>query len=409
MLTKIREIIQTRRSVLITLFTRYSLYSVAIVESFLLPKLIDNYNYSQFEYYKNFIFLFPNFLLGSYSGYVYFRYVNGVDYYKQLFQIGSAVTLALAIIGSLILQNYYLIIPFIAINIYTLSEQKLKIERRFTPIFAFKPILSILSVSLAAITYFYNPILYRYDWSIFLVFGVGFIIWILVFGLGRQDFPISIKFNKIAILRYVSMVKIILTGILASFLFSLMMFFERYYIKQYYPDFLPTYSLAFNFSQIIVVLLSAVSYITSVELGERVKTINRQKLIESFKLAFYVFLVIFAMFTLFIYFIQPFYPKFEYLKSITFIITYSKGFFFLIGTISHLAVYNDFNTKMFLFLLKISIINIAIIYGLIYLNTDILFLLIVDSVFVIIYSIYILHIVFNKIDYAKIKLQQNAV
>lgn len=405
MLIKVREIILTRKSVLVTLLTRYSLYSVAIVESFLLPKLIDSYNYSQFEYYKNFVFLFPNFLLGSYSGYVYFKYVNGVDYYRQLFQIGSVITLVLAIVGSILLQNFFLAVPFIVINLFTLSEQKLKVERRFTPIFAFKPILSILSLSLAALSFFYTPIVYSYDWGIFIIFGMGFIFWASTFRLGYRDFPVSIHFNKITFLRYISMVKIILTGILASFLFSIMIFFERYYVKEYYSEFLPTYSLAFNFSQIIAVLLSAVSYITSVELGERVKNIDRQKLIENFRIAIYVFVLLLAMFTLFIYFVQPFYPSFEYLRSITFIITYSKGFFFLIGTISHLAVYNDFNTKMFLFLLKISFINIVFIYGLIYLNTNILILLVVDSIFVILYSIYILHIVFNRINFSKIKLQ----
>lgn len=406
MLTKIREKILSNKEVLTPLFTRYSLYSVAIIESFLLPKLIDEYNYSQFEYYKNLIFLFPNFLLGSYSGYVYLKYVHKVDYYQQLFQVGSIISLILAFAGIIIFQNVYLFIPFITFNLYTLVEQKLKVERKFISIFSYKPILSILSIFLAALTFFITPISYNFQWALLFVFGIGFTLWASIFRLGHTSFPIGLSFNRIKLLRYYLMVKVIVTGVLASLIFGLMVFFERYYIKQYYPDFLPTYSLAFNFSQIVAVLLSAVSYVTSVELGERLATIDRSKLWRNFRNALYVFILFLAAFTTFIYFIRGFYLEFKFLQSVTFILSFSKGFFYLIGTVSHLAVYHNFNTKMFKFISMLFIINIILAYTLIYFDAGIFILLILDSIVIMIYSLFILNIVFNKISYIPSKISR---
>ncbi|MPR35416.1 hypothetical protein [Salmonirosea aquatica] len=399
MINKIQETLFSKKDILITLFTRYSLYSIAIIESFLLPRLIDTDSFSKFEYYKNFIFIFPNFLLGSYSGYIYLKYVKNVDYYKQLFQIGSIISLLLACLGTIVFQNFYLFIPFLVFNIYTLAEQKLKIERKFIPIFVFKPILSILSVSIAVFAYLYYPNSYNYNWSLLGVFGIGFLLWVSILRFKSALFPLQFSLSKIMMLRYILMVRVIVTGVLASFLYSLLIFFERFYIKEYYADYLPTYSMAFNLTQIIAVLISAISYVSSVELGEKIATINKDKLINNFKNAFYLFVLFFIIFMVFVYSINPYYKQFEYLNTITFILSYSKGFFFLVGTISHLAVYNNFNTKMFLFLLRISIINVILIYILIFFNSTVFVLLILDSIFIIIYSLYILNIVFNKVHY----------
>lgn len=400
MFTKISERVVSKKDIIVPLLTRYSLYSVALIESFFLPKLIDTYNYSQFEYYKNFIFLFPNFLLGSYSGYVYLKYVNKVDYYKPLIHLGTLISFFLAFISIFIFQNIYLFIPLLFFNIYTLIEQKLKIDRKFTPIFAFKPILSSLSILLAFLFYINNSKSYNYNWALLIIFGLGFILWITIFKVKYIIFPLKVTLNKISILRYVLMVKVILTGVLASLLFGLMIFFERYFIKEYYSDYLPTYSMAFNLSQIIAVLLSAVSYISSVELGENLLKINRSKLLKNFKNAFFLFLIFLGLFMGFVYLINPYYSKFEDLKLITFIISYSKGFFFLTSTISHLAVYHNYNNKMFFFLLKLFIINIASVYILIFLNTNVISLLLLDSIFILIYSLFILNIIFNKIKYS---------
>ena len=84
MLTNIYLSITNKFQNIKPIFTRYILYSFALIESFTLPKLIDEYNYSQYEYYKNFIFIFPSILLGAYSGYVQLKYVYKVDYYKPV-------------------------------------------------------------------------------------------------------------------------------------------------------------------------------------------------------------------------------------------------------------------------------------------------------------------------------------
>lgn len=385
-----------------SIFIRYFLYSFALIESFTLPKLINAHDYSQYEYYKNFIFIFPYFLLGAHSGYVYLRYSSKVDYYQQLFSIGLLVTLLFSFVFSIFFKNAFLVLPLVIIGVYTISEQYLKIHRKFVTIFLFKPLLSVITVGVAYFFLFTDAINISYNELITFSFGGAFLIWFILCPDKKKSFPIQ-KFKdikRITIMRYGYMVKVYFTGVLTSLLMSALIFFERYFTEKYYPESIASYSFAFNLSQIVVVLLSAVSYITSVELGERKDNINRSLLKKQFIKATGIYMIFLVFFTLFLYFINPYYSEFNDLIKITLLITYAKGLFYLVGTVSHLAVYHGHNTRMLKGLLLFSVLEITIIYLLILLNSSLPTLLLIDSIFLLLYSVYILNIVFNKIPYA---------
>lgn len=106
------------------------------------------------------------------------------------------------------------------------------------------------------------------------------------------------------------------------------------------------------------------------------------------------------LFTLLLYFIKPYYYEFNDLIIITLLVTYAKGFFYLVGTISHLAVYHGHNTLMFKGLSLLSVLEITLVFSLIFLGAPLHTLLFIDSLFLLAYSVYTLNIVFNKIPYA---------
>lgn len=378
---------------------RYILYSLALVESFALPKLIDEYNYSQYEYYKNFIFIFPYFLLGAHNGYVYLKYSLKVDYYQQLFTIGIIFLLIISCIFSVLFSNLAILLPLLITGLYTISEQYLKIQRRFTIIFLFKPLLSIITVLIAWIYIKQDSISYNY--LLFISFNLTFVIWYILCPIKKGAFPFEkyLQICRFTFLRYGYLIKVYFTGVLAHLLFTLLIFFERYYIEKYYPNELASYSFAFNLSQIVVMILGAISYITSVELGEKMDNLNKTKLKMQFNKATFAYAIFFILFLLFVYFIIPFYNNFENLFAITAIITYAKGFFFLVGTISHLVGYFGFNTLMLKGLSLLFIIEAIIVYALISLEAPLLTLLMIDSCVLLIYSFFLLNIVFNKVKY----------
>lgn len=380
---------------------RYFLYGIALIESFTLPKLLDKYDYSQYEYFKNLIFIFPYFLLGAHSGYVQLKYVYKVDYYKQLFSIGLIHVISFSIIFSLFFQNFYILIPLIVIGIYTITEQYLKINRKFTIIFLFKPILSLITVGIAAFLIFSKAINIGFNILLLLSFISAFIIWIFLCSERNHIFPLqSIKYiRRFTLYRYTYMIKIYFTGVLTSLLFSIIIFFERYFTEKYYPENLATYSFAFNLSQIVVMVLSAVIYITTVELGERKDKINKEKLKKQFIKATISYVLFLIIFTIFVYFISAFYSEFDSLIKITLLITYAKGFFFLIGTISPLANYFGYNTYMFKYLSLLFIIQIIISFFLQYLKISYIIILFIDSLILLIYGLILLNIVFNKIQF----------
>lgn len=271
MIKKIYSFLSEKLEFVKSVFIRYFLYSFALIESFSLPKLINTHDYSQYEYYKNFIFIFPYFLLGAHSGYVYLRYSFKVDYYKQLFSIGLLVILFLACIFCAFFQNFFLLLPLIILGIYTISEQYLKIQRKFIIIFLFKPLLSVITVAISYFVLVTGSLAITYNELILISFSGAFLIWLLLCPDKVNAFPISaiVSISRFTIIRYGYMVKVYFTGVLTSLLMSALIFFERYFTEKYFPESIGTYSFAFNLSQIIVVMLSAISYITSVELGEK--------------------------------------------------------------------------------------------------------------------------------------------
>jgi len=398
-LTNLFSLFLKRKNIFLSLLYRYFFYGIGSLEGFLLPLILNFTSYGKFEYFKNLIFIFPNFLLGSYSGFVMIKYSFKVDYFPQLIKIGVIFSCIVAIIGSLILKEVYLLIPIFIICVFTLLEQRLKVDRAFLKAFAFKPIFSIVSISLAYYLYKtqhnqFNPTL-----NLFYIYLLSFLLWIFLCKIQLFNIGFNFAINKITWLRYFCMIKIIFTGVLASFLYSLLLFFERYCINKYYVEILPTYSLSFNVSQIIVIILSTISYISSVEYGEKMYTIKKFELWNSFKKALSIYIVLFIFLTIFVYFISLFYKGFSFLFPITIILSFSKGFLALVGIFSPLVVYHDYNNAMLYFLLIIGTINVLIAFLIIYFGYGIFFLLIANSIFILLYSFFILYLLFKKIKF----------
>ena len=383
------------------ILARYFLYSFGLIDSLFLPKLIDQGLYGEYEYYKNAIFLFPNLMLGAYTGYMYIKYSKGYDFYISLFKIGFLLSFIFGVIICLILRNFYLLVPLILINLYVIIEQGLKVRKKYIEIFLFKPLLSIIILIFGLISFYYYRIDIDSSLLILMVFSIAFLVW-LPFVRSVVPNQIFSRITKFQIRKYYYLVNKIFTGTLASFVFGLLIFLERFIIEKYYSAFLAEYSFVFNMSQIMVIILSVFSYISSVEFGEKINSLDKTFLIKDFKKSLSYFLIFYGVYLIGIFGISFLYPEFSNVLWMTALLAISKGFFFFVGIYSPIAVYKHFNTNMLITVSIIFGLNIGIGHLIALNGGSLLLLLVVDALLIILYSIYILDIVFRRVDYSSI-------
>lgn len=380
------------------IIARYFLYGFGLLDSLILPKLLEAEVYSSYEYYKYSIFLFPNLLLGSYSGYMYVKYSKGYDLFNQLIVIGSIFSVAIAILGAIAFQNILLLLPILVMNLFILFEQGLKVQRRYIQAFLFKPLLSIVVLTYAVINIFIKPLEFEGDVLVFTVFILAFAIW---FYRTKDLVPKNFKSytTKISLQKYYYLISKIFTGTLASLVFGLMIFFERFFIDKFYPQVLLEYSFVFNMAQIMVIILSVFSYISSVEYGEKINSLTKKSLLSSFKRSLTFFILFYGVYLLGIYCISFFYQEFENLIWMTAILSISKGFFFFVGIYSPIAVYKNFNNSMLKAIICFFTLNIATDYLAFHYDATIWTILILNATFTFLYSFYILDIIIRRISY----------
>ncbi|RYU92897.1 hypothetical protein [Emticicia agri] len=382
------------------IFLRYLLYAFGVIDSLIVPILLKNQpdTYSNIEYLKNAIYLFPNILLGSYSGYTYIKYNKGVDLFNVLFKIGFISSFFLAIITGIIINNYVIIFPLLFINLYTIIEQRLKVDKKFSLAFMFKPLLAIFSILIAFLNYKFTLAIH-YNFFILLTFSLAFFSWSIP---SRQYFFFDssfFKIKRIELLKYLLLIKKIFTGVLASLVLGVLIFSERYIVEKFYPGYLATYSFAFNLSQIIVVLISAFSYLSNIYLGEKINNIDKNKLKSQLKVSTIGYLALFIFFSITVVLIRPLYGHFDNLIVITLLVTIGKGYYYITGIFSPIAVYKDYNTKMLITITSIFICNVSITFILGMQAVPLITILIIDSLFILSYAFYVLDIVFRRISY----------
>jgi len=382
-----------------TLVARYLLYGFIALEVLLLPKLVSEEVYTSFEYYKNLIFIFPFVLLGSYSGFIYTKYTKGSDDFDSLMVLGFCFSLIGATIFCLIIRSFWVFIPLLVINLFTMAEQKLKVEKRFIAAFSFKPLLSVIVLLVSGSIFAFTTKLNLQTWQLLNGGFLGaFCIW---FMFGRSSFD----FSKMSLSipqhykKYLILVKKGFPIATGSILLTLLFFSDRYIIANYYEEHLATYSFSFNLSQMLVMALSTIAYVSAVDLGERKDILNKEYLKKIFLrgLIFYVVLLILMIPGLLI--IREFYP-YQNLFTICLLLTYSKGLYFLLTTLSSVILYFDYQWHSFWALLAIVAINFVVLFVIQLIGYSVFSLLFFSGLSLFIYTSYTYYLIFHKIEYS---------
>lgn len=405
MLSQVLTILKdpAKRVYLKDIIFRLLLYVVSFVEILALPLLLEKELYANFEYLKNAVFLFPIALIGAHSGYTYTYYKEGSDNFSSLLRVGFIVSVILAAVLSAFFQNAYLTIPFILINLFAIFEQKLKINKQFVTAFAFKPLISAVTLIISGLT-FYNLIRWEEDENLLLsiVFLMAFIVWSLICRRSIFDsFKKSSLSLRVNLNIYMLFIKKIFTGVMASSILMAYFFLERFYVDRLFGGELPEYSLSFNLVQILIILLTTLSYFSGNLLGERLYTIRKIDLRGYFRLLLLGFtMLVIGMSILTAILNYYIYTEFNSLVILTVIMSLTKGFVFLVGILTPLAVYKDFNNSMMFCMITLIIFSGVFALTHRYYEYNIVQYLTINGLILIVYPLFNLNILFRRINFS---------
>jgi hypothetical protein len=380
------------------LIGRYLLYGVGLLDVLLLPKLLPPLVYGEFEYIKNLVFLFPNALLGIYSGYIYIKYVKQIDTFDTIARIGVIHTIVLSLIVGLLINNFFIIIPLVIINLYTLIEQKLKVEKYFITIFSYKPLLSVAIVLLASGIIL--PKEYNANQLILGSFTLSFGVWMLLVRQTKAKImPKMYPVTQYEIKKYIYIIKKIISSVLVSTILSLFFFSERYFVEKYYGEGIGVYSFGYNLCQIMIVLINSLAYISTVQWGEQIHELIYSKVLKSLQQVLLGYSILFVLFIILVFLISPFYQEFTSLPFNVTLISFSKGLYYAVGILTPILVYKDFNNQMFLGSLLLLMFSFALNFYLTSIQVSFSVLLLVNNTCLIIYTVYVIYLLLRRVQY----------
>ena len=137
------------------LISRYFLYIIIFLEILISPRFFIPKEYGEYEYYK-YIIGFSSFaLLGSHTGFIYYKYSKSIDYFQSLLFSSFYLLIFISFIIAIFINNIFIMIPFVIMGLSAIIEKKLQVSKNNILAILFKPIISFFLVSVISINFYY--------------------------------------------------------------------------------------------------------------------------------------------------------------------------------------------------------------------------------------------------------------
>ena len=321
-------------------FTRYLLYGFIGLEILLLPVLLLNTKYAELEFIKHTSNLLPLALLGAQTGYMKEFYERKNDYYIPLFQMGIFILIIVGVLGSLVFNNFVYSFTVIVIGVTFIFEKYLLVKKRYNQAIIFKPLLSVSLLGTVALLTYLN--MFSINRVVFLSHAI-FLIIILSLLRNKIKLKSISNFSKFkfqdSFKKYYGLIKQGILLNLTTILYTLFLYSDRFIYKEFYNSELPNFSLAYNFAMLVIIGLTSINMIQSVDLGERLDTINFKNLKSVISKSLIIFILIFTLTLIFSVIYGLIYPDFQHVWMMVGLISMGLGFFFIAGAITPIIFY----------------------------------------------------------------------
>ena len=348
------------------ILSRYITYAIVFLEVLSVPLILKTEDFGQYEYLKNVVSLSSFILLGSHTGFVYYYYTTKKDYFIELINGSYIILILVSLIISIYFKSFNFIPLIVCFGSTIFFEKKLQVEKKLYLSILFKPLFALISL----LTLFFIIRVLHFEInvtnSLTLIYLVSLLLWLLVIFIYAPKIyhdilrKWSLKKNDIVV--FYNLIKAGIVENLATIILLIYFFSDRFLLKNFYSDDLPSYSLAFNFSQLIFVGMNSLTFIKNIEIGENFHNIDRIFLINIFKKSFLIFLSLFLCVNIIGWIYHMFSESFQHLTEYTFILSFFIGLFYTFNVIGIIPLLNKKQNIITIFLLFFLIINLISTY-----------------------------------------------
>jgi hypothetical protein len=205
-------------------------------------------------------------------------------------------------------------------------------------------------------------------------------------------------FKKKNLFIFIKLIKAGIVENLASIILLLYFFIDRYLLKNFYPDDIASYSLAFNFCQLIFVGMNSMTYIKNVEIGENIKNIKADDLIIILKKSISMFLLLLICVNVGAFFYQIFKVDFKYLLQYTFILSSFIGLYYTLNVIGIIPLLYRKQNTITLILFFFLIINLFSTYFMYKFKIPSMLIILKSSILLMFFGFWVLFFSLRIID-----------
>lgn len=341
---------------------RYLINAIGFVEILVLPFLLAPADYAEIERNKQLVAFSPVVLLGAGLGYLKFHFkgvsnINSGSYTFGALISSFVVSAVLLIFGA---NSFQVSAVFLYIFTSAIEKQLLGCNRLLIA-YSYKAFISVaLIVGTLIFTYFASE-----ELNAGLLYPIAIIvalsIWIS-FAIKSVSFQCiaNIEGLWVCVCEYVRLIKSGFVLNLLTFVIILHFIFERMVIADYFSEQLPSYSLAYAFSQIGIVMINAIAYAFQNKFGIASNQLqpNEYRAYRNAMIFVYVALLVFSIPMIYIY--QGYYGGYDDLLEIYISFYLFSGLYFSISSTSVIALY-------------LGLSNVALISFLVFLFVNVFF------------------------------------
>ena len=387
------------------IITRYLTYAIVFLEVIIAPIILSKNIFSEYEYLKNIVSLSSIILLGSHTGFVYYFYTSKNDYFIDLINGSFLILIPISVIYSLYYNNFYFIPLIIFFGTTIFLEKKLQVEKKFYLAILFKPIFGLVSLLSLYISLYFFSININITLFLAFVYTTSILVWFILIYHFASDVVSNVfnkwKIEKKNIFIFYKLIKAGLVENLASIILLFYFFIDRYYLRNFHPEDIASYSLAFNLSQLIFVGMNSMTYLKNVEIGEKLDNIKGGDVITILKNSLFMFflLLVFVNFGAFVY--QIFKGDYKYLIQYTFILSSLIGLYYTLNVVGIIPLLHGKQNNITLILFFFLIINILSTYIMYLLKSPAIFVILKSSLLLTVFGVGVLFFSFRIIKSQK--------
>lgn len=320
---------------------RYLINAIGFLEILILPLVLTPTDYAEIERNKQLVAFSPVVLLGAGLGYLKFHFKDESYLNSSSYTFGALISCFGVSVLLLSAGTNPVLVLAISLYIFTSAVEKQLLGcNRLLIAYSYKAFISVALIIGAVLTSYYTSEAVDAGLLYSMAITVALSIWML---LARESvsFPMVANFKSLwgHVCIYFGMIRSGFVLNLLTFIIILHFIFERKVVGDYFSEQLPSYSLAYAFSQIGIVLINAIAYAFQHKFGVTGDQLLPKEYRAYRNAMIFVYVVLLVCSIPVVYIYQQYYGGYDGLLEIYISFYLFSGLYFALSSTSVVALY----------------------------------------------------------------------